>query len=816
MLADFRIAFRQLLKSPGYTAVVVLTLAFGIAVNTTIFGTVATFFFTRMPVPDSERLVLLLQRSSAWSAPHAVSFPDFEDYREQVRGLESLNAYLPLAAHLSAGTEAPRRAWVEVVTPGAFAALGVSTNLGRLLLPSDGETPGHAPVVVLSYSCWQERFGGRPSVVGETVRLNNRPFAVVGVAPESFTGFSPFLAVQGFVPTGALDSLRDDGAGMLDWRNASMWKAIGKLAPGATLESVRAETAVVTGNLLRDHPASHVGVSSVVIPERNGRPDPTVSDLLPAFGALFSGLVLLVLVIACANVANLMFARTLARRKEFTVRAALGATRWRLVRQLLAESLLLAAVAGVAGALLADWAAPLLQQISQQNDLPVTPGSGPGWSLRLFTVAIAFLAGIGSGLFPALRASRTDLVADLKEGSGASDTRHRLRDLFVVAQVVFSLVVLIFAGVFLRSLRQARAQDLGIRHDNTLLASFDLSLQRYSSEESRRFCGQVLERIRALPGCEAATVSSSVPFDYSIWLHDTVPDNPSAELPQGLLNAGTATVAPGFERQFGLRLLAGRHLEETDTTDVRRVAVVNHEYAERSWPGLDPLGRRFRPWKDGPEIEVVGVVATAKYYNLAEAPRPFYYTPLGQDFETAPFTLAVRTRNNPAAHAAAIRAVLAEIDPHLPVFNVRTMAELFDSSIFAFMPLRLGAALAGAQGLIGLGLAIMGLYSVVAFGVNQRAREIGIRMALGAEGSSVVWQILRSGLRLTLLGVAAGLVLSLGIGLALAHILVGIRPLDLVAVGSATALLVGTAVLACWLPARRATRIDPTEALRSQ
>ncbi len=814
MLQDLRLALRQLAKSPGYAAVVVLTLAFGIAVNTTIFGIVGTFFFQRMQVPEADRLVLLLQRNQAWNAPHAIPFPDFKDYRERIHGLEALIAYTPMPAHLAAGAGAPQRAWIEVMTPNAFTALGVQPLHGRLLVPADGEAPGAAPIAVLSHSCWTQRFGADPAIVGRTVRLNNHPFTIVGVAPESFTGLSPFLAVHAFVPTGALDRLRADGAGMLEWRSAPLWRTIGKLRAGVAIDTVRAEVESVTAQLDRENPDSHRGVSGVLIPESRGRPDPSVSELLPVFAAFFFGQVVLVLGIACANVANLMLARAATRQKELTVRAALGASRGRLVRQMLVESLLLAAIAGAVGWLLSDWTAPLFGRIALQGDMPVAQPAPALWPQRLFTVAISLVAGFGSGLLPALRASRFDLTTRLRDGAGATKRRHWLRDQFVVGQVVFSLVVLVFAALFTRSLHNARSLDVGFRYERTLTASFDLSLQGYTHEQRRQFCRQALERLRALPGVEEATLASCVPFDYAIGLLDIIPEN--ADRPDTSVGTGYSVVAPGYERALGLRRVSGRVLEDSDTENTRPVAVVNATFAERCWPGQEPLGRRFQPWRGGPFIEVVGVVATAKYMMLAEAPRPFFYTPLGQRLEERPFTLLIRAKGDPAALSPTVRGLLAELDPHLPVYDVRTMDELMASSIFALMPLRLGATLAGVQGVIGLGLAVMGLYAVVAFGVNQRTREIGLRIALGASPAAVVREVLRDGLRLALLGTAVGLLCSVALGFVLAQVLFGMRPFDPFALLGGAALLLGVAAFACWFPARRATRVDPMVALRAE
>ncbi len=816
MLNDLRTAFRQLAKSPGYAVVVVLTLAFGIAVNTNIFGMVNVFFLQRMPVAEAERIVLVLQRSESWPTPHPISFPDFKDYRDRLKSMESLIAYQPMPVHLGiASDRAAERGWVEVMTPNAFTALALQPRLGRLLVPSDGEAAGAAPVIVLSSRCWEERFGSDPSIVGRTVRLNNRPFTVVGVAPAAFTGLSPFMAVHGFVPTGTLDTLRANGAGMMEWRSAPMWRVLGKLRRDTTREAAEAEAAVVTQQIVRDNAATHQGVSSVVIPEHRARPDPMVADFLPLLALFFIGQVTLVLCIACANVANLMLARAASRQREFTMRSALGASRRHLIRQLLVESLVLAAIAGVAGWLLATWVGPLLNALIQQGDLPVNADPGTLWPQYAFTALITLVAGVGSGLLPALRASRVDLVSQLKEGAGAAPARHRLRDWFVINQVMFSLVVLVFAGLFARSLQRAQSVDIGFRSDHLLLASFDLNLQRYEPEQTRLFSRALLEKIRALPGVTDASLTSSTPFDYSIGMRDIFPENPPTSLRYGSTNVGTANVAPGYEKMLELKPLAGRALAATDTADAPAVAVINAAFAEKCWPGQDAVGKRFRPWRDGPWIQVVGVVATSKYMMLSEAPRPFYYTPVDQGQEGA-LNLLVRTSGDPAALAATVRATIASLDPRLPVFNVRTMEEMMANSLFAFMPLRLGAVLASVQGVIGLALAVLGLYSVVAFGVAQRTGEIGIRMALGANAGTVLREVLREGLRLTRKGIITGLIFSVVLGFMLSRLLYGMSAFDPITLLGGTVVLLAVAALACWFPARRATRVDPAIVLRAE
>jgi putative ABC transport system permease protein len=816
---DLKSAIHQLAKSPGFSLVVILTLAFGVAVNITIFGMVRMFLFRRLPVPEADRLVLVMQRDDAYKMPHGLSFPDFRDYRERARQVRDLLAFMPSPAHLSAPGQAPERAWVEVVTPNAFQALGVPAALGRTLLPSDGEPAGHAPITVLSHDCWQNQFGADPAIVGRVVDLNGRPFTVVGVAQRGFYAFSVMWTVSAWVPTGALDSLLMERAGLLGWRNASgAWRVLGRLAPGATLDSARAESEVIMSRLVREYPDDHHHTHAVVMPESRARPDPAFADFLAAFTALFIGLVGLVLFIACANVANLLLARSATRQKELTLRAALGASRGRLVRQMLVESLPLAVLAGGAAWLIAAWGGGLLARFAPRGDIPVNMDPGPAWPGIVFTAAISLVAALGSGLLPALRASRIDLVDDLKKNAGgwATPGRHRLRNLFVLSQVTFSAVVLVCAGLFLRSLQRMRTVDLGFRPDHLLLVSFDLGLQGYTSDRGQVFDRRLQERVNALPGVRQASLSSHIAFDVLGYNgRDIWPENPPPRMTEGNTAVGMAHVAPGYLAVMGMRLRRGRLLAAADTAETPHVAVINQALADLCWPGQDPLGKRFRPWKDGPWIEVVGVTDNSKYLMLTEPARPYYYEALAQSY-SAPLTLVIRTQGDPTALTGAVRAVFRDLDPNLPLYGERSMEDLMGTSALAFLPMRMGVMMAGVQGLIGLALAAMGLYAVVSFGVAQRTREIGIRMALGADKVTVMRTVVREGVRLTVAGLAVGFALAVGIGFGLSHLLFGLGAVDPLVFGGVTILLLAIALLACWLPARRATRVDPVIALRAE
>ncbi|MBA3903461.1 MAG: hypothetical protein C0522_07290, partial [Rhodocyclaceae bacterium] len=598
---DTRTALRQIAKSPGFSAVVVLTLAFGIAVNAVLFGMVDLFFLRKSTLPEAERIALLMHRSDMIQMPHGVSYPDYRDYRDRLRTVEALVASMPAPANLSADGAAPQRTWVEVVSPNAFTALEIAAARGRTLLPADGEAKGAAPVAVLSHDCWQTKFGGDPDIVGRVVRLNGKPFTVVGVAREKFHGFHGMLAMSAFVPAGAIDTFRPSAAGLLEWRGAPSWRALARLRPGVRIEELRSEAAVVLGQIAKEHPAEHRQIRSVVLAESRSRPDPSVAEFLPVFLALFLGLVTLVLFTACANVTNLMIARAATRQREFTVRSAVGATRARLIRQLLVESVVLAVLAGAAGWVISEAMGRLMQRFTPQGDIPIAIDGSPSWQGIAFLVAISLVAGVTSGLLPALRASRIDLVSQLKRGNEDLPTggKHRLRNSLVMGQVTMSLIVLVCAGLFLQSLRRVQGVELGFRPERLLMLSYDLALQGYAEDRVRNFNQELLTRVRALPGVEAAGLTSHMPFDNQINAREVRPENPSGALKDGVAPAKLSVVSPGFLEGIGIRLRSGRTLTEADQPNTPRVAVINVAMAELCWPGQEAVGKRFQPWKDG-------------------------------------------------------------------------------------------------------------------------------------------------------------------------------------------------------------------------
>ena len=816
MLDDLRQAFRSIRKQPAFAAVAVTTLAFGIGVNASIFSLVSALFLQPLAVKNAHELVMVMQKGEIINVPYGHSFPDYLDYRKSVTSLTDLVAYMPTPVHLSAQGQTPERTWVEVVSPNYFALAQVEPAFGQLLKPGEGEAKGGAPTVVLAWRYWQRRFGGNPSIVGQPLTLNGQSFTVVGIAPKSFTGLAWSMAVSGWVPSGAMGTLTRGGDAERDNRGAPMFRLMGRLAPGRTLANARAELEVVTGRLAAAYPEEHKGTRVLVIPENRARPDPSLSEFLPVLAVIFMGMVALVLFIACSNVANLMIARALERQRDLVIRSAIGASRWRLIRLQVVEGLVLAAIAGLAGLLLARVAGQALTAFTPTGDIPINQDLPFDWRIYPFTMLVSAIAGIATALWPARQASRFNLVESLKEGTrGSGSKRHLLRNLLVVGQVSLSLVVLASAGLFVHSLRQMQNLSFGFRPAGLLLMSMDLGRQQYTSERTQQFLETLVNRAEALPGVTSATIGVHVPLDYGMMINEIGIDGEIPGTKDNRLAVAYNVVGLRFLETTGGRLLRGRPLDRTDTATSRRVALVNDTMAAKLWPGKEALGQRFRVSGHDEWMEVVGIVATGKYVMLGEEPRPYYYLPLAQDHPGGG-TLMVRTASDPLALVGPLTRILHDMDPDLPIFNVKTMDAHVRDSVFGLMPLRMGAAMAGVQGLVGLFLAVLGLYAVVSYAVTRRTHEIGIRMALGADRTDVVRLVVREGMRLTLIGIVLGLVASFGIGLVLSKVLYGLGGMNLGVIAGVTTLLLAVAGVACYLPARRATRVDPLVALRAE
>ena len=822
LFQDLRYAVRVLAKSPGFTAVAVLTLAVGIGVNAAIFSLISDLFFRPLPVKDPGGLVQVVNKVPISTFLIGYEYPDYLDIRDRATALSGLIAYSTTWISLAASGSPPERTGVAVVTGNYFSFFGVDAAQGRLFSPGEGEKIDADPVVVLAHRYWQRRFGGDPSIVGKIVSVNGHPFTVIGVAPATFMANHAGMEASVFVPVTMLGRIMAGGAQMLQARAGVPLYVMGRLKPGVSVKQASAEMETIVAQIDKDHPQESLGGRALVVPEWRARPDPAFIQFTPLTSAVFMGLAGLVLLIACANVANLTFSRAVVRRQELGIRAALGASRRILVRQLLTESVALAVLASAIGLVLGywlgHWASTRLLRFGS-SDIPLV-GSSWDWRVLVFTSVMAAFAALLSGLMPAFKASRVDLQTALKEGGGAllGSARHPLRSILVVSQVAISLVVLTCGGVFLQSLRGVTPALLGFRSDHMLMASMDLGLSAYDPLRARQFQRQLIERARALPGVTAATLGTFVPFSTSSGMTGAWPEGRVVRGVQDATILQYGLQDPDYVKTMGMTLVRGRDFVEQDTASAPPVAIVNEQMAALFWPGQDPLGKRLLSLEGGSPAptEVVGVVRNGRYKMVGEAPSPFILRPLAQVEYAGPLTLSLRTQGDPIAIAPALRALTQQLDPNLPLYDVMTMEHHLNDSLLALMPLRAGAALAGVQGALALALVVMGIYGVLSFVTRRRAREIGIRMALGAEERDVVKMVVGSGLRLTLTGIAIGAALALGLTAILSRVLYGLAPSSAPVFALVILLLLCVASVACWLPARRAARINPIETLRAE
>jgi macrolide transport system ATP-binding/permease protein len=808
---DLRFGARMLRRAPGFTVTAALTIALGIGANTTIFSILNALLLRPLPGTVRSNELVLLGRTQQGQGFDTFSYPDFLDYRAGSRTLSAVVATTVIPAHVSTGG-ASERVRAELVTGDYFATLGTHASLGRLLIAADADD-GAPPVAVLSHGAWQSRFGADRTIVGRNVRINGAPYTVVGVAEERFNGVRLSGVVDVFLPMTTAMALLPDAGGMRDQRGAVWLNLFGRLAPRSSLAQAQAELSTIATALATRFPETNKGRGLRVSPGLGLEPS-TRGDIAK-FMTILVGVVGLVLLIACANVANLLLARGSARARELAVRASLGASRSRLVRQLLAEGFLLAVLGGAAGFALGVWSLRLALR------LPVFANSFGALAVGIdprvvtFGAAAMVLSGLLFALPPAFRTSRVDLVTALKLGTpGSGDIRSRLRGGLVVAQLALSLVLLVAAGLFVRTLQALYRIEPGFDTGRVLVATVDPGMQGYDEARMTRLFEEFQQRVRAVPGVERAAMGFIVPlggggWDSRVYPFDVkpTPDDPG-------IKSDINAVFPGYFETLGMRLLNGRDFTAGDRPGGPAVAVVNEALAEELWPGGNALGQRFRLGRGGNEVlEVVGVVRTARYRSLVEPPRPFLYRPFSQAFR-ASMTMHVRVASgDPYVVLPAVRRALDEIDRDLPLSRVQTLEQRLSESVGAQ---RTAATLVGTYGLLALVLAAVGLYGSMAYSVSRRTREMGVRMALGAHTSDVRRHVLLQALRIAALGVVIGLIAAVPATRFVRSQLVGVEPDDPVTLTGVIAVLVAAAVAAAYVPARRATRVDPVVALRSE
>ncbi|HTQ62165.1 MAG TPA: ABC transporter permease [Candidatus Solibacter sp.] len=814
---DLRYAFRMLLKSPGFTIIAVLALGLGIGANTAIFSVFNGMLWRPLPVKDPQRLVVVAAKTRDFQFPIGLSYPDFQDYLQLKTVFSDLVVYTPSPVNFGAQGK-PERAWVDLVSGNYFSALGIKPALGRAFDPDEGWVPNKDPLVILSYKFWQKRFGGNPAAIGQTVQVNNHAFTIIGVAPEKYLGAYYFIQPDLYLPLSTLGLLDPSQGDVLTKRSANFLRVLGYLQPGVSPAQAMAAAQPTDTRLAQEFPDSHKGLSLLVLPELSARPEPGLGAFMSTAVLIFMLLVGLVLLIACANVANLILARANGRRKEFATRVALGASRWRMVRQLLTETIVLSALGGILGMVLARWAAMALTSIHIPTDIPLRIFDlRLDWRIFTFTFLATLLTGFVAGLVPSLQSSRADLADTLKAGGrsgGGSAGHYRFRNALVVSQLAVSLLLLACAGFFIRSLQNSAHVDMGFRVDHTLMVSVDLGLQGYSEERGQQLYTQLTERVRTLSGVREAAVSAYIPMGYEMSSVNIFPDGQAIDSKTNTESSFADMVQPSYFRAAGVPVIKGREFTDADTASASLVAIINESFAKKIWPSQDPIGKIFRTKKDGPPIHVVGLTRTGKYLFLYETPQLYVYFPLAQRYSSAA-NLFVHTVGDPQQLVSAVRDQISQLDPGLPVFGVTTM----ESHVHygkPLLPARLGALLVGAFGLLGLVLASVGVYGVVSYSVSQRTQEIGIRTALGAQRSNVMFTILKHGMSMALIGTTVGILLSFLLFRGLSTVLYGVKSTDLVTLAAVSTMLLIVAFIASYVPALRATRVDPVVALREQ
>ena len=808
LVSDLRYSIRSLLKSPGLTLAAVLSLGLGIGANTTIFSWVQAVLLRPIPGAADPGGLVIAAMENREGQSRAWSYPNYKDLRDRSTLVDYVgqdDQTLSIAVDATA-----ERAWGGLVTGNFFEVMGVRAAAGRVFTRQDDVTPGGHPVMVLSYAYWQRRFAGNPAIVGKQVIVNNVPITVIGVADQGFMGSFLGVATAAWLPMMMQRELM--GGSRLDARGNGWMQSIGRLKPGVSRAQAQAEATAVMAQLETEYRTTNDGRRLRLV-ETWAAPFGAAVALAPVL-AVLSVLVVMVLLIACANVANLLLSKAVGRRREVAVRLSLGASRSRLVRQLLTESMALAAVAGALGVAMAYWTMDVIMAFVPPIDIPIDLGLRMDQTTLLFALAISVATGVLFGLAPALQASRPETIHALKEegnrGSGGRAGR-RLRNTLVVAQVAVCLVLLVGATLFLRSFREARTLSPGFEVANAATASVDLFPSGYAGERSHDFQRRAIAAAEALPGVTSAAFTNRIPMviggnsSMGIGVEGYVPrDNEEVVINYTL-------IGPKYFATLGIPLREGREFGALDTPASPGVIVINESMAKRYWPAGKALGGRIRMGET--TLEVVGIAADTKYGSLTERPLPQLFYPLAQR-NSSTVRLIARTAGDPAALVGGLRDVLRGLDANLPVFDARTMREHMQGALFVQ---RMAADLLGAMGVLALLLAAIGLYGVIAYAVSQRTQEMGIRLALGASPGSLLAMVVGQGMKLTGIGLAIGLVLALGafgaIG-AMRAMLPGISPLDPLTFVAVPVVLASIALVAAWIPARRAGRIDPLVALR--
>jgi predicted permease len=805
---DVRYALRVLLKSPGFTATAILTLALGIGANSTIFSWINSTLLNPIPGAANTGNILALTSGGDSRTSIPFSYPDFVDLRERTQSFSALTGSSIEPMNLT-GKSKPERTWGTLVSANYFDFLGVRPILGRGFLQSEDAAPGGAPVVVISYRIWQLRYAGDRSVLGRTLQINDHPYTIVGVAPPVFQGSQTGLRGELWLPIMMAPQIMSN-SDRLHERDNTWVMTLGRMAPGVVPDQAQAEMNLLMKQLVAQYPKEHQGGENVVTLYPLWRAPFGANGYLYVLLPMLMAIAGAVLLLACANVANLLLVRSVGRRREIAIRLSIGASRWRLIRQLLIESLILALAGGGVAMLITTWTAGTFSQFIPPTNIPIVMDIHADYRVLLGTMLLSLFTGIIFGVLPAWRASDLTPISVLKEDSGSVSGglhRARLASILVVAQISLSLFLLVCAGLFIRSFRAAQTLNPGFNPDHVLLASYGLFPAGYDRASGIEFHRQIIAKIEILPGVQSASLADWVPLGYT-WDFTTAKPEGYVPQPHESMNIAKATAGPNYFRTMQILLVGGRDFTDQDTATSQPVAIVNEAFVHRYWPDEDGVGKRVDA--GGGWRTIVGVTRTGSYFSLRENSLPFIYTPLLQDYSQA-VTIHVRVAGDPLTYTAAVEKAVHELNANLPVYEESTLQSRVQ---VASVGQRIAGTFVGAFGLLSLVLAAVGIYGVIAYTTRQRTHEIGLRMALGAQSTDVFRMVLGNGLRLIITGLACGLVLSLVLTRFLRTILFGVGATDVITFAAVGLLLSAVALLACYIPARRAMRVDPMVALR--
>jgi predicted permease len=817
---DVRFALRQMRRAPAFAISAVLTLALGIGANTGIFS-ILNGYMRPLPVPRADRVVVVAAEmpGDETGFRYRFSYSALNDYRTLSTVFSAVFAFDTRISGMTTGGKTTQFVY-HAVTGDFFTGLQMTPLLGRYLEPGEGEHAGGETVIVLGYQFWQRRFGGNPDAVGTTVRVDGQPARIIGVAPPGFHGLYQGADIEGYAPLGALRGRAAQTGRLFTDRTIRFLTVVARLRPGVTLATAQAAVDVVAQRLQREYPQEK-GITARVIPEPMARPIPMrfLSDLIPLIQGSMLGLAGLVLLIACMNVANLLLVRATVRQREMAMRAALGSGRARLVRLLLVESLLLAFAGTAAGLLLARWATGLfVGSLNVAVNIPLNLDFHYDWRVFVYASAIAAVTGGLMGLVPALRASRTQVTALLHDGGhggSAGGGKQRLRSGMVVAQVAGSLVLLIVAGLCVRNSQRAQLVDFGFDPSNILTLRVDPRQVGYEGPKATAFYDEVDRRLRGLPAVESVATAFSVPMGYIFDGCVAAPEGTVAPTDEPESNVGCNPVSSEYFDLMRIPILKGRGFTLKDDETSAHVVIINETLARRLWPGRDPIGRKLViPRFEGRLWEVVGVARDSKYLAVFEQPLPQIYFSMRQS-PSFMRVIYVRSSAPPELLGSLVEREIQALDPDVPIADVKTLTDVVEGGM-GFLLFRIGTLQAGAMGILGLLLAVVGVYGVVSYGATQRTREMGIRLALGADPAVVRGLVLRQGAGLVVAGIVCGLLVAAGVTRALSRLFFLVGSMDVMTFVVVTGLLSAIALVACYLPARRAMRVDPMIALRHE